>query len=97
MFKKNKKIDLLSKNIDKLNDYITQRNITEMFYIMGQKKEIIKRNFLAGISRGVGIGIGVTIITAIIASLLRKIVTLNLPIVGEYITDIVDIVQKNVY
>ena len=90
-------MDLLSKNVDKINSFITQSNIDEFLYIMGQKKEIIKRNFIAGISRGVGIGIGVTIITAIIASLLRRIVALNLPIVGEYITDIVDIVQKNVY
>lgn len=37
---------------------------------------------------------GVSIITAIIVILLQKIVTLNIPIIGEYIADIVEIVEK---
>jgi hypothetical protein len=55
----------------------------------------MKRNLLAGISRGVGIGIGVTLITAMLVMLLQKIVTLNIPVIGEYISDIVEIVEKN--
>ena len=92
-----KKVDILNKNVQKLNDIFNQNNIIEILYIMGKKSEIIKRNLIAGIFRGVGIGIGVTIITAIIVIILRRIVTLNLPIIGEYITDIVNIVQKNIY
>ncbi len=42
-----------------------------------------------------GIGIGVTIITAVLIMLLQKIVTLNIPVIGEYIADIVEIVEKN--
>lgn len=61
----------------------------------GNKKEIIKRNLLAGVSRGVGIGIGITIITAILVILLKKIVTLNIPVIGEYIADIIEIVEKS--
>jgi len=40
-------------------------------------------------------GIGVTIVTALIVWLLRKILMLNIPVIGEYITDIVNIVEKN--
>ena len=97
MFRKYKKINLLNKNVEKLSNYLSQSNILELLYILGKKGEIIKRNFLAGIFRGVGIGIGVTIITALIVIVLQKIFMLNLPIIGEYVTDIVDIVQKNVY
>lgn len=82
-------IDELNKNINNLN--------YNLIKTLGKKSEIIKRNLLAGIFRGVGIGIGVTIITAIIVIVLQKIVLLNLPVIGEYITDIVNIVQKNVY
>lgn len=97
MFRKYKRIDVLNKNVEKLNNSLSQSNILELLYVLGKKGEIIKRNFLAGIFRGVGIGIGVTIITALIVIVLQKIVMLNLPIIGEYVTDIVDIVQKNVY
>lgn len=95
MFNKIKKIDILNKNIDLLNKSLTNNNIIEMLYVLGKKSEIIKRNFLAGIFRGVGIGVGVSIVSAMIVLLLEKIVKWNLPIIGEYITDIVNIVQKN--
>ena len=62
---------------------------------MGSKKEIVRRNFLAGIFRGMGIGIGVTVITAILVILLRKVVALNLPIIGQFIADIVEIVERS--
>jgi len=95
MFNKNKKINKLDKGIDKLSEMLQKSNLVELSYVLGNRKEIIKRNLIAGISRGIGIGIGVSIITAIIIILLQKIVTLNIPIIGEYVTDIVEIVEKN--
>ncbi len=97
MFNKKNNVEEINNNVEKLNSLLSNNNILELLYILGKKSEIIKRNLLAGIFRGVGIGVGVTIITAIIVILLRKIVMLNLPIIGEYITDIVNIVQKNIY
>ena len=92
---KNKKIDILNNSINNLIETFQKSNIEEWTYIFGSKKEIIKRNFIAGVFRGVGIGIGVTIITAILIILLQRIVALNIPIIGEYIADIVEIVQRS--
>lgn len=83
----------LNNNMEKLITKLENRNLEEIFYILGNKKEIAKRNFIAGVFRGMGIGIGVTIVTAIIIYFLQKLVKLNLPIIGEYINDIVDIIQ----
>ena len=94
MFVKKSKIDVLNKSIKYLNDILSKGNITELIYILGNKKEILKRNLLAGISRGVGIGIGVTVITAILVIILQKIVALNIPVIGEFIADIVPIVER---
>lgn len=98
MFEKNKlniKIEYLSKQISNLIEKIEKSNIHELIYILGNKKEIIKRNFLAGIFRGIGIGIGVTLITALLIMLLHKIVTLNIPVIGKYISDIIEIVERS--
>lgn len=96
LFKKNKK-EKLTENIDKLNDMLEKSNINELSYILGNRKEIFKRNILAGIWRGIGIGIGVSIITATIVIFLQNIVKLNIPIIGDYIADIVSIVQNKMY
>ena len=92
---KNKKIDILNTSINNLLETFQKSNIEEWTYIFGSEKEIVKRNIIAGIFRGVGIGIGVTIITAILILILRRIVALNIPIIGEYIADIVEIVQRS--
>lgn len=94
MIVRRKKYNILNNSIQALSDALEKGNLQELTYILGNKKEIIKRNFLAGIFRGVGIGIGVTIITAVIVIILQRIVMLNIPVIGEYISDIVDIVQK---
>ena len=95
MWIKNKKIRIIEKSIENLSNMLQEGNYLEWAYLFGNKKEIIKRNLLAGIARGVGIGIGVTIITAVLVILLQKIVTLNIPVIGEYIADIVEIVEKS--
>lgn len=95
MFIRKKKVSSLNNSIEKLNDTLKKGNIENLTYILGNKKEIIIRNFIAGIFRGVGIGIGVTVITAILIMILNKIVSLNIPLIGKYVTDIVEIVENN--
>lgn len=95
MFINREKYELLEKSIEKLNNTLQKGNIYELSYLLGNKKEMLKRNLIAGVSRGIGIGIGVTVITAILIFLMQKIVTLNIPIIGEYIADIVEIVERS--
>ena len=95
MFIKKKKINILSKAVSDLNKTLQEGNFVELTYLIGHKKEMIIRNLIAGIFRGIGIGIGVTVITAILIYILQKIVTLNIPIIGEYISDIVEIVERS--
>ena len=92
LFKKKKELYL---KLDKLIYTFEKSNIEDLLNILGSKKKIIARNLLAGIFRGVGIGIGITIITAILILILRHLVALNIPIIGEYISDIVEIVEKS--
>ena len=85
----------INKKIDKISKILEKSNIIELSYVVGSKKEILKRNLIAGIARGVGIGVGVTIVTAIIIYILRRLITLNIPIIGDYIADIVEIVERS--
>ena len=86
----NKAIDIFKSRIESRYFYAIKKLMNKH-----NKKEMIKRNLISGIFRGVGIGVGVTIITAILVIILQKIVSLNIPIIGEYIADIVDIVQRS--
>ena len=87
----------LSENIEKLNAKFEKMDIEDLRYVLGNKKQVFIKNFLAGIARGVGIGIGVTIITAILIIILQRVVTLNIPVIGDYVADIVEILKTRTY
>ena len=95
MFKRNNVEKLLLENIDKLNKSLQRNNFLDLVELLGDRKKLFIRNFTSGIFKGIGIGIGVTLITAILLILLQKIVALNIPVIGEFIADIVDIVQNS--
>ena len=83
-----KKVDEISLNMEKfkLIDYVN--------YLKNPRK-LLYANFISGVARGFGIAVGFSLLGALGLYLLQKIVMLNLPLIGEFITDIVDIVQKN--
>lgn len=85
----------LETNIENLNNNLTQNKVLELSEIIGSWRKLLWRNFLSGISKGVGIGIGFSIITAIIIIILQRIITLNIPVISQYIADIIEIVQLN--
>lgn len=94
MFKKSKLEKRLLRNLEQLNFVLTKNNVLELAELLGNKKQLILRNFMTGIAKGIGIGIGFTILTAILLIVLQKIVTLNIPVIGDYISDIVEIVEN---
>lgn len=82
-------------NIEKLNKIMEKSRIAELTELLQNKRKIFVRNLIAGISKGLGFSIGFYVITAILIYLLQYIVRLNIPVIGKYISDIVDIVELN--
>ena len=93
MFKKKREKELINK-IDKINYILSNNEILDLMELLGNSKKFLFRNFLSGIIKGIGTGIGFTILTAIIIIILQRIVTLNIPVIGKYISDIVEIVKS---
>ena len=94
MFYKKNIYYLLNKNIEKLNNTLSKNNFIDLVELLGSKKEIIKRNLLSGISKGIGAGIGFYLLTALLVFILQKIVKLNIPIIGQYIADLMEIAEN---
>ncbi len=67
--------------------------IADYVRLLNKPWTLIWKNLLAGTARGIGIAIGFTFFAATILYVLRILGALNLPIIGDYIADIVRIVQ----
>lgn len=83
----------LSEGINRLAIHMERANFAEYVQLMNRPVRLIYLSFLGGVARGVGIAVGFTIIAATLLYLLQKLTLLNLPIIGDYIAEIVRIVQ----
>lgn len=52
-------------------------------------------DFLSGIARGIGFSIGFSVLGALLLYLLRNMALSNLPVIGEFLAQLVRIVEKN--
>jgi hypothetical protein len=83
----------LDMRLSKIAADMERTQIADYVDLLNRPVKLMWRNLLAGLSRGVGIAIGFTFFAATILYVLRIIGALNLPIIGDYIADIVRIVQ----
>ena len=88
-----KKDVLIKKKIEELNKKMENSKLDEYVLLMGDTKKLLWKNFISGIAKGIGTGIGFTILGAIVLIILRRIVLLNIPVIGRYLKDILDIVE----
>ncbi|WIW71818.1 DUF5665 domain-containing protein [Anaerosinus gibii] len=89
----NERINKLDKQIDKLADRLESMRIAEYIDLLQKPSKIIYLNFLAGISKGLGIAVGATIVFAILIDLLSRLIVLNLPVIGDFIVQILHIIE----
>ncbi|WP_424768307.1 DUF5665 domain-containing protein [Paenibacillus sp. sgz302251] len=83
----------LDKRLQKIATEMEHTQIADYVQLLNRPRTLIWRNLLAGIARGVGIATGFTFFAATILYVLQILGALNLPIIGDYIADIVRIVQ----
>ena len=57
MFISKKKLEKLMKNVDNLNYVLTKNNLIDLSEILGNRKELLIRNLISGIAKGIGVGI----------------------------------------
>lgn len=85
----------LEQKVDEIALKLENIKINSYVELMEDNKKLIKKNFIAGISKGIGMAIGFTILGAIALLLLRRVVALNIPVIGRFVSDIAQIVEIN--
>lgn len=87
----------LRNQVERIADHLERAQLAEYVQLLNSPRRLIWTNLLAGTARGVGVGVGLTLFSATIVYVLRQIGALDLPIIGQYIADLVEAVQMNMY
>ena len=85
----------VEKKVDEIALKLEKMKINSYVELMTDTRNLIKKNFVAGISKGIGMAVGFTILGAITLVFLRRVVALNIPVIGKFVSDIAQIVEVN--
>ncbi|HOL18325.1 MAG TPA: DUF5665 domain-containing protein [Bacillota bacterium] len=69
-------------------------NIAEYIALLNNPRRYLLVNFMGGIARGLGIALGATLLAAVVIYFLQRLVMLNLPLIGDFIADLIKIVSE---
>jgi sulfopyruvate decarboxylase TPP-binding subunit len=90
---KEKVLQALEQRVKELAMNMEKMKLAEYVDLLENPVRLLYINFISGIARGLGIAVGFAILGAIIVLILQKLVALNLPVIGNFIADLVKIVQ----
>jgi hypothetical protein len=82
----------LLKQIAELSYKIEKFNLAEYMNLINNPRRYMMVNFLGGLFRGFGIALGMTILGAFVLYILQRLVVLKLPVIGDFIAELVRIV-----
>ncbi len=80
------KLDTLLNNLEK-SQFLQYIEYTQ------DRKRMIRNSFFLGIARGIGAAIGFTILGAILWYILQAVAKSSIPLLGDFIAQIVEIVE----
>ncbi|SIT00519.1 DUF5665 domain-containing protein [Alicyclobacillus vulcanalis] len=77
----------------RLAEYLEGVNFAAYVDLLQTPWRLALLNFIGGIFRGLGIGLGFTVIAGIVVLVLQQLELLNLPVIGKWVADLVQIVD----
>lgn len=67
--------------------------LRDYLYYLSDTKRIVLNNFLAGLFKGVGSAIGFSLLSALIIWFITFLASRNLPVIGEFLQSIADMIK----
>lgn len=81
--------------VNKLAQVLEKMNLAEYISYLNSPRRLLLINFASGLIRGLGVALGATILAGIALIILRRLVFLNLPVIGGVIAELVKIVNAH--
>lgn len=86
--------DPMSKRMEDMLSALERLQLAEYLRYLDDRKRMLRTQFLSGMARGLGMAVGFTVLGAIFVLLLNRLAQRNLPVIGDFLAQIVSIVQR---
>ena len=82
------------RRMDGYLERLERLRLPEYIRYIENRRRFMLMQFLGGVARGLGTAVGFTILGAALVLLLQGLAQRNLPVIGDFLADIVKIVQR---
>ena len=82
------------KRMDAHMERLERLRLPEYIRYIEDRRRFMLMQFLGGLARGLGMAVGFTILGAVLVLVLQSLAQRNLPVIGDFLADIVTIVQR---
>lgn len=82
---------------NKLDEHLAaleRLRLPEYIQYLEDRRRFYRMQFVGGLFRGVGTAVGFTILGAVLVWLLQGLAQRNLPVIGDFLAEIVSLVQR---
>lgn len=90
----------MEKTVQKLDEIalaMEKLGIAEYVEMLNNPRRLLRINFWAGMARGLGMAVGFTLLGALVLYILQKLLVMNVSGIGNFIAEIVNIVQNQLH
>ena len=85
---------LMAKRMEEHLRVLEQLQLTEYLRYVQDTRRLMRTQFVSGLFRGMGMAVGFTILGAVLVVLLQALAQRNIPVIGDFLAQIVAIVQS---
>lgn len=82
------------RRMDGYLERLERLRLPEYIRYLEDRRRFMLMQFLGGVARGLGMAVGFTILGAALVLVLQGLAQRNLPVIGDFLADIVEIVQR---
>ncbi len=90
------RVSLAVAQLNRWMDTLERLRLAEYVSYVEDRRRMFRDSFLSGLVRGVGMAIGFTILGAVLVLILQDLARHNLPLIGELLENIMDVVENRV-
>lgn len=85
---------LFLQQIDRWTAAMERLRLSEYVRYVDDRRRLFWSHFWGGLARGVGMAVGFTILGAVLVLALQDLAKHNLPVIGDFLAQIVSVVQR---
>lgn len=85
---------LMEKKMEEYIHALERLRLAEYVRYLDDRRKMIRHHLLLGMLRGVGMAVGFTILSALLVVVLKRLAEQNLPLIGDFLAQMVKLVQR---